>query len=429
MLAGRFVYLRGFEITMSNQSIEAMHTDRSTRLPGSLLVPGIMILFAVTAAVSQGIDYPKTYRSDHTDQYFGTTISDPYRWLEDDTSSAVVAWVAAQNRATFSYLGKIPFRENIKDRLTAIWNHPRYGAPSREGDSWYYTKNDGLQNQSVLYRQKTPDSPGEVFIDPNTFSTDGTIALGSVSFSRDGSLVAYEISRSGSDWTDIVLMDVATKTTSDTLHWVKFSGISWFGDGFFYGGYDPPPDTAKMLSNKNVYHKVYYHRAGTPQSRDELTYENPAESELLYGLSVTEDEKYATLSAYHGSSKGNALYYQDPARRQEGFRPIITTTDDRIQAVDDADGKLILFTNRNAPNGRVIRFDPAHPDEADWKTIVPEKEDVLTGVTSAGGRLFLTYIKDVSHRVFVYDLSGKFEREIVLPVPGTVGGFGGKSDE
>jgi len=395
--------------------------------------PAVIVLLALVLSpvpgLSQRLSYPETFKSDHVDTYFGTNVPDPYRWLEDDTSAAVAAWVKAQNTTTFSYLEKIPFRDQIKDRLTAIWNYPRYGAPRREGSSWYYYKNDGLQNQSVLYRQDSPDSPGEVFIDPNGFSADGTIALGSVAFSHDGARVAYEISRSGSDWTDIVVMDVATRATSDTLHWVKFSGISWFGDGFFYSGYDAPTDTSKVLTTKNVYHKVFYHRVGTPQSEDELTYENPAESELLYGLSVTEDQKFATLSAYHGSSKGNALYYQDPAKRGEGFLPIITTTDDRIYLVEDVGGKLILFTNRNAPNGKLILFDPAHPAEAEWKTIVPEKENVLTNVTSAGGKLFLTYIKDVSHHVYVHDFSGVPEREITMPVLGTVGGFDGKADQ
>ncbi len=395
----------------------------------SAIIPLFLALFIAPRALSQGIEYPRTLKSDHTDRYFGTMVPDPYRWLEDDTSAAVADWVAKQNDVTFSYLEKIPFRGKIRERLTAIWNYPRYGSPYREGKSWYYSKNDGLQNQSVIYRQDSPDSPGEVFIDPNTFSEDGTISLGSMSYSLDGSLVAYEISRSGSDWTDIVVMDVGTKTTSDTIHWVKFSGISWFGDGFFYSGYDAPTDTSKMLSNKNVFHKVFYHRVGTPQSADELTYENPAESELLYGLSVTEDQKLATLSAYHGSSKGNALYYQDPARRSEGFLPVITTTDDRIHLVEHVGGKMILFTNRHAPNGRLILFDPAHPDEADWKTIVPEKEDVLTSVTSAGGKLFLTYIVDVSHRVYVHDFSGALEKEISLPGLGRVSGFGGKSDQ
>jgi len=414
-----------------------MRTDRENpkrpalpiRLKNFAFLQGFLTLFVVFTATSQGLKYPETFKSDHSDNYFGTTVPDPYRWLEDDTSEAVAEWVTSQNKVTFSYLEKIPFRGKIKERLTAIYNYPRYRAPFREGKFWYFYKNDGLQNQSVLYRQDSPDSPADVFIDPNNFSSDGTIALGSVSFSTNGSLVAYEISKSGSDWTDIVLMDVATKTTSDTLHWVKFSGISWYGKGFFYSGYDAPSDTSKALSNKNEYHKVFYHRAGTPQSAEELTYENQAESELLYGVSVSEDEKVATLSAYHGSSKGNALYYQDPSRRKDGFLPIITTTDHRIYLVENVDGKLILFTNRNAPNGRLILFDPAHPAEADWKTIVPEKTDVLSSIRSSGGKLFLTYIKDVSHRVYVHDFTGALEKEIKLPVLGRVGGFGGKADQ
>ena len=392
----------------------------------------ILLFFAFAASAlpanlhAQEIQYPATLKIDHVDEYFGTKVSDPYRWLEDDTSAATAAWVKSQNEVTFGYLAKIPFRQKIMDRLTAIWNYPRYSAPFREGTYYYYYKNDGLQNQSVLYRQPTLDAEGEVFIDPNTISTDGTIALGSVSFSRDGSRLAYEISKSGSEWTDIVAMHAATKNTSDTLHWVKYSGISWYRDGFFYSRYDIPSDTSTMLSKKSEYHKVYYHRAGTPQGRDELVHQDTAHSEFLFGVSVTEDETMALLWASKGASKGNALYYKKLGTPDAGFRPIITTTDDDVNAVDNVGEKLILSTNRNAPNGRHILFDPAHPAEADWKTIVAEKNDVLSGVTSASGKLFLTYIKDVSHRIFVHDFTGALEKEIVLPVLGTAGGFGGK---
>jgi prolyl oligopeptidase len=396
----------------------------------NFILPALFaLLLTPIGATGQGLKYPKTLKTDHVDDYFGTKVADPYRWLEDDTSQAVADWVKAENEVTFSYLSKIPFRQKIKDRLTAIWNYPRYGAPFRAGKSWYYYKNDGLQNQSVLYRQDSPDAKGEVFIDPNTFSTDGTVALGSVSFSRDGSRIAYEISRSGSDWADIAVMDVASKAVSDTLHWVKFSGISWYRDGFFYSRYDAPSDTSTMLSKKNEFHKVYYHRAGTPQGADDLVYQDTTQSEFLFGVSVTEDESVALLSASRGSSRGNALYYKFTGAPGTAFTPITTTTDDQIWAVDNVGPMLILFTNRNAPNGKLVLFDPAHPAESDWKTIVPEKEEVLSGVSSAGGKLFLTYIKDVSHRVYVYGLDGTFEREIALPVLGTVGGFGGKADD
>ncbi len=398
----------------------------SSRL-GLLLT--IVLLLLPGLGEAQGLKYPATLKSGHVDEYFGTTVPDPYRWLEDDTSAATAAWVKAQNEVTFGYLSKIPFRQKIRDRLTAIWNYPRYGSPFREGGAYYYYKNDGLQNQSVLYRQAHPDSAGEVFIDPNTFSEDGTVSLGSLAFSRDGSKLAYGISRSGSDWVDIVVMDAATKTVSDTLRWVKFSGISWYGDGFFYSRYDAPADTAKKLSTKNEYHKVYFHRAGTPQAADELVYEDPTLSEYLFGVRVTEDQRFALLSASRGSSRGNALYYKRLGVPDAPFSPILATVDDRIWAVEHVDGKLILFTNRNAPNGKLILFDPDKPAEADWKTIVPEKTEVLSGVTSSGGKLFLTYIRDVSHKVFVHDFNGVPEREIVLPVLGTVGGFGGKSDD
>jgi prolyl oligopeptidase len=400
-------------------------------LRGITMRAALLLALAIPAfqVHARQITYPKTAKVDHVDDYFGTRVADPYRWLEDDTSAAVAAWVQAQNEVTFSYLSNIPYRDKIKERLTAIWNYPRFGMPFREGKRYYYYKNDGLQNQSVLYAQENPDAPGEVFIDPNTFSTDGTVALGSLAFSRDGSRLAYSISRSGSDWAEIVVMDAATKTVSDTLKWVKFSGISWYGDGFYYSRYDAPSDAGTALTKKNEFHKVYFHRAGTGQDADVLVYQDTTQAEYLFGVSVTEDESIALLSASRGSSDGNALYYRftkDPGTK---FLPITTSTDDRIYAVENVGEKMILFTNKKAPNGKLMLFDPAGPDEKEWKTIVPEKEEVLSGVNSAGGKLFLTYIKDVSHRVYVYDFNGLLEREIQLPVIGTAGGFGGKKED
>jgi prolyl oligopeptidase len=389
----------------------------------------LLVLFPAAPSGAQELAYPKTAKVDHVDDYFGTKVADPYRWLEEDTSAAVAGWVKAQNEVTFSYLAKIPYRDKIKERLTAIWNYPRFGIPFREGKRWYYYKNDGLQNQSVLYVQESPDAPGQVFIDPNTFSTDGTVALGSLAFSRDGSRLAFSISRSGSDWADIVVMDASTKAASDTLRWVKFSGISWEGDGFYYSRYDAPADAGTALTKKNEFHKVYYHRAGTPQSADALVHQDATQPEFLFGLSVTEDESVETLSASRGSSKGNALYYRTAGTSGGAFIPITTSTDHRIYAVENLGAKLILYTNNNAPNGKLVVFDPARPDEKDWTTLVPERDEVLSGVNSAGGKLVLTYIKDVSHRVYVYDYSGVLEREVSLPVLGTVSGFGGKKED
>jgi prolyl oligopeptidase len=387
------------------------------------------LLLPAPYSAAQELAYPRTAKIDHVDDYFGTKVADPYRWLEDDTTAAVAAWVKAQNEVTFSYLAKIPFRDKIRERLTKIWNYPRYGMPFREGNRWYYYKNDGLQNQSVLYTQESPDAQGQVFIDPNTFSSDGTVALGGLAFSRDGSRLAYSISRSGSDWAEIVVMDVATKAVSDTLRWVKFSGMSWHGDGFYYSRYDAPADAGTALTKKNEFHKVYFHRAGTPQPADELVYQDTTQSEYLFGVSVTEDESIALLSASRGSSDGNALYYRLTKSPGTPFTPITTSTDDRIYAVENVGEKMILYTNKNAPNGKLVMFDPAHPDEKEWKTVVPEKAEVLSSASSAGGKLFLTYIKDVSHRVYVHDFSGVLEREVELPVLGTVGGFGGKKDD
>jgi prolyl oligopeptidase len=401
-----------------------MLTLRPLMIVSLLIAP----LFATDAA-AQEIAYPKTAKVDHIDDYFGTKVADPYRWLEDDTAAAVAQWVEAQNAVTFSYLEKIPYRDKIKERLTAIWNYPRYSSPFREGKFYYYYKNDGLQNQSVLYRQNSPDSGGEVFINPNTFSEDGTVSMGSLSFSKDGGHLAYGISRSGSDWQEIVIMDAATKRVSDTLRWVKFSGISWFGGGFFYSRYAAPADTSKILSTKNENHKVYYHRLGTPQADDELVYEDASKPEAILGVSVSENQRFATLSVSEKGSRGNALYLRDLRGPGKDFIPIITTSEDDIYLVEETGFRLLLYTNRNAPNGKIISVDPANPGEASWETIVPEKPDVLTSVSSAGGKLFLKYIKDVSHRIYVHDYDGKFEREVAMPAPGTVGGFGGHAGD
>ena len=378
----------------------------------------------------QSLHYPSTEKITHTDSYFGVRVADPYRWLENDTSRIVADWVDAQNKVTFGYLEKIPYRQKVKERLTKIWNYPKYSAPFREGKNFFFFKNDGIQNQSVMYIQTGLDAKPDVFLDPNKFSQDGTIALSGFAFSKDGKYFGYGISRSGSDWREMYIMDVESrKKISDELKWVKFSGISWLGNGFFYNRYDAPLDTSKMYSMKNDYQKVFFHEVGTNQSNDTLIYQDNDNPLRTFGINATEDERFLSLSISQGGSKGNALYYRDNLSGKSTFLPIHESFEDRIYVIDNAGDKLILYTNRNAPNGRVIKIDPKNAEEKYWQDVIPEKTEVLQSATTTGGKMFVTYIKDVSHRVYVFDMNGTLENEVVLPTLGTVGGFGGKKND
>ncbi len=383
-------------------------------------------------ANAQALQYPKTAKVDHTDTYFGVTVPDPYRWLEDDNSAETAKWVEEQNKVTFAYLEKIPYRQSIKARLEKLYNYPKYSAPFRKNEYFFFFKNDGLQNQSVLYVQKGLEGKPEVLLDPNTFSADGTTRLGAFALSKDGKYAAYGISRSGSDWQEYCVMEMATKKTQpDTLKWIKVSGISWQGDGFYYSRY-AAPEKGKELSSKNEDHKVYFHRAGTPQSADELVYEDPAHPQRFHFASTTEDERFAMLSISERGKgkKGNALYFRDVAKGGKIFTAIIDSIgNDSFSIIDNVGDKFLIRTDRNAPNGKVILYDPKNPDEKNWQDILPEKPEPLQGVGTAGGKLFATYLKDVTTRAYVYSLDGKLENEVKLPDLGAAGGFGGERDD
>ncbi len=387
--------------------------------------------FAVDAHFAQQLSYPKTRKVDHVDTYHGVKVPDEYRWLEDDNSAETASWVEAQNKVTFGYLERIPYRQRVRERLEKLYNYPRIGSPSRRGEYFYFSKNDGLQNQSVLYRQKGLDGPPEVFLDPNKFSTDGTARLGANELSKDGRYFGYGISRSGSDWQDYFVMESDTKKVlADKLEWVKVSGIAWRGDGFYYSRYDAP-EKGRELSSKNENHKVYYHRAGTPQSADQLVYEDPANPQRFHIVSTTEDERFAILniSERGKGKKGNALFFQDARSADKKFKPIIGEIgDDSFGVVENIGDKFLIETDRKAPNGRVFLFDPKAPDEKNWKDILPEKPEPLQSARSSGGKLFATYLKDVATRAYVYSFDGKLENEIPLPGLGSAGGFGGLKD-
>ena len=379
---------------------------------------------------SARLSYPETKKVDVVDTYFGTTVADPYRWLEDDNAPEVAAWVAAENKVTFGYLDKISYRPQLKDRLTKLLNYPKYGSPTRRGEWFIFSKNDGLQNQSVQYIQKGLDGTPEVLLDPNKFSADGTSQLGGFSLSQSGKYVAYGISEGGSDWRDFYVLDVATKKPlTDHLEWVKFSGASWIGDqGFFYNRY-PQPESGKKMAGKNDYQKIYYHKVGTPQSDDKLIYEDNEHPQRRQSVGVTEDQRFEILSVSDSSAgkRGDSILFRELAQGDKPFTPIVAEIgDDSYGIIDDVNGKFLIETNHGAPNGKVVLYDP---QTKTWKDILPEKPEPLQSTSTVGGKLFATYLTDVVTRAYVYNLDGKLENEIKLPGPGTAGGFGGRNDD
>src|SRR5262245_38824134 len=399
-----------------------------TALAGMSL--GLLIIGFTSGA--QQFDYPNTRKVDHVDTYHGTNVADPYRWLEDDNSAETAKWVEEQNKVTFSYLEKISYRAKLKDRLARLYDYPKYSAPFRKGDNFFFSKNEGLQNQSVLYIQKGLEGTPEVLIDPNKFAADGTSRLGAFSLSKDGKYAVYGISKAGSDWQEYLVMETAAKKTlTDRLEWIKASGASWHGDGFFYSRYDAP-EKGRELSSKNEFQKVYFHRIGTPQSADELVYEDKDNPQRFHSVRVSEDERYAFLyvSERGKGKKGNALFYRDLAKPEKTFSPIIAEIgDDSFGVVDNIGDKFLIETDKNAPNSRVFLYDPKNPGEKNWKDILPEKAEPLQNAGTAGGKLFASYLKDVTTRVYVYSLDGKLENEVKLPDLGSAGGFGGEKDD
>lgn len=373
------------------------------------------------------LDYPETKKVDVTDDYFGTTVADPYRWLENDTAADVEEWVKKQNEVTFSYLENIPFREDIEKRLKEIWNYPKYSAPSKKNDMYFYSKNDGLQNQSVLYMTNDPEKEGEVLLDPNKLSDDGTVSLAGLRLSDDGKYLAYGISRGGSDWNEFFVMDVKTKKKlDDHLKWIKFSGMAWKDDGFYYSRYDKPKGSKLSAENKN--HKIYYHKVGTSQDEDKLVYENPNEPKHTYSAQTTEDERFLLLYE-SASTHGNALFYKDLEKEDDKFHKIADGFDYEYGVIDHIDGKFLIKTNYKAPKYRVVLVDPKNPTPQNWKEILPEKEDVLQMATIAGNQIIAEYMADVKSQAYVYTLDGEMVHEIELPGVGSMGGFRGKKDE
>ena len=371
--------------------------------------------------------YPDTKQQDVTDDYFGQSVADPYRWLEDDNADEVKAWVEAQNAVTDKYFGKIPFRTALNKHLTEIWDFPKYGTPSRKGDRYFFMKNDGLQNQYVLYTQIGLDGEPETLLDPNTLSEDGTVALAGTELSNDVKYLAYQIARAGSDWNEIFVMDVATKEQlTDHIEWVKFSGASWLGDGFFYSAYDKPQE-GMALSGKNQFHKVYFHKLGTSQADDVLVYENKNQPDWNFGMGVTEDETYQFLTVSE-STYGNKLYVKEINSTKATFIPISENFDNDFSVVDVLNGKILVMTDYKAPKYRLLSIDPKKPSEANWTELIPESEFVLQGVSLIGGNIVTTYLRDAHSVAIVFNADGSLLHEVEFPNIGTVGGFSGKND-
>lgn len=390
-----------------------------------------VLAFSVSLG-AQGLQYPSTKTVDHVDTYHGTKVADPYRWLEDDTSPETAAWVEAQNKVTFAYLDKIPYRAQLTKRLNALYNYAKYSSPSRRGENYFFSKNDGLQNQSVLYIQKGLTGTPEVLIDPNKWSEDGTERLAGFSPSKDGKLAVYGVQKSGSDWTEYRVMDLATrKPLTDRIEWVKVSNIAWRGNGFYYSRY-PAPVKGKELSSINEDHMVYYHRIGAPQSADELVFRDEKNPQRFHTLSTTEDERFAVLDVSdRGTGKqGNAVMVQDLSKTGSKFMPMIPNIgDDTYNVLESVRGELLVFTDNNAPNGRVVRIDPANPAPANWRVILAEKPDTIDTIAVAAGKVIATYMKDVASKAYVHNLEGALENEVELPGLGSVSGFGGNMDD
>lgn len=394
-----------------------------------LLTLGILMT-ACKTDLKQGLEYPLTAKVDTVDDYFGVKVPDPYRWLEDDNAPETEAWVKAQNDVTFGYLENIPFRNQIRERLTELWDYPKQGTPFRKGERYFFFKNDGIQNQDVLFTMTSLDAEPEVLLDPNTFSEDGTVALSNLEVSNDGKYLAYAIATAGSDWNEIRVMDIESKELMpDLVQWVKFSGISWEKDGFYYSRY-PAPVEGSELTGKNEFHRVYYHQLGSPQESDRLVFENPANPQRLYNVSVTEDEAHIILYEQESSS-GNAFYYKSAEDKDGDFKAIVTHFDNINGVIDHIEGKLLVLTNIGAPKKRLVLVDPLAPAIENWIDLIPEKEEVLQGVYLYGGHIFATYMKDATSRVYIYGMDGQYVKELNLPGLGSLGSLNGQraSDE
>lgn len=393
-----------------------------------LIVSSIMLISGCNEK-QNSLQYPISKKVDTIDNYFGTKVPDPYRWLENDTAADVAEWVKAENKVTFDYLNQIPFREKMKERLTSVWNFPKQSAPFKKGDKFFCYKNNGLQNQSILYIMNSLTDSARVLLDPNTLSDDGTVSLASMDISPDGKFLAYAVARGGSDWNEIYFLNIETRQLlEDHLNWVKFSGIGWFKDGIYYSGYTPPAK-GKELSQKNEYHKLYYHKLGTEQNADKIIIEDKKEPLRNFYASVTEDQKYLIISEENAGSLGNALHVYDLLKSNSKIITIVPGFDSEFGVVDNIDSELFIRTNLNAKKYKLIKVNVNEPDITKATEILPETNDVLSNISFCGNTIVATYMKDAHSEIKIYDYSGKFLNNLTLPALGTVNTFNsGKND-
>lgn len=374
------------------------------------------------------IQYPPTKKGEVKDTYFGTVVEDPYRWLEDDNSPETADWVKAQNQLTFGYLSKLPYRDQIKKRLTELWDYPKYGTPFKEAGKYFFYKNSGLQNQNVLYMTSDLSSEPNVLLDPNTLSTDGTAALTSIEVSNDGKYLMYQVAKSGSDWNEIFVKSIETgEMLPDHMLWVKFSGISWYKDGFFYSAYDKP-EAGSELSKANEFQKVYFHKLGTDQKADQLIVNDPKNPKQMFGAGLTDDKRFLLISRSIGTH-GNALDFKDLNKTNSGFITLMDQYEYEFNPVDNIGDDIYVRTNYKAPKYRLVKINANHPEEKNWVVVIPENKDVMEAVVMIAGKLVVNFMTDAHSKAEVYSYDGVLDHEIQLPGIGTVSAFSGKKED
>ncbi|MCO6511423.1 MAG: S9 family peptidase [Aridibacter famidurans] len=395
-------------------------------------IPAFLVLSLLFSAVQaqQKLSYPTAKKVDQVDDYHGTKVADPYRWLEDPDAADSRAWIEAQNKVTFAYLEKLPKREQLKERLTELWNYERYSAPFKRGGKYFYSKNDGLQNQSVVYIADSPEDPGRVLIDPNKFSKDGTIALSGMAITEDGKTLAYGISKAGSDWREFKFMDIETgKELPDHLKHIKFSGVSWTkdGKGVFYSRY-PEPNEATKLEDANLHRKLYYHELGTDQSEDVLVYERPDNPKMGINGFVTEDGEWLLIYLSDGTSRKNQVYYKSLTLKDAPIVPLIDKFENQYSYVGNDGATFFFETDKDAPLGRLVAVNVLARTRV-WREVIPQAAETLTGVSFINNQFVADYLKDAYTQIKIYDIEGKFVRDVELPGIGSAGGFGGRRED
>jgi len=392
-----------------------------------VIIPFLALSFMMSCS-EKPMQYPPTKKGDVKETYFGTEVEDPYRWLEDDNSAETAEWVKTENKLTFGYLEKLPYRDQIKTRLTELWDYPKYGTPFKEAGQFFFFKNNGLQNQSVLYTTADLAAEPKVLLDPNTLTTDGTAALTNTEISNDGKYLIYQVAKSGSDWNEIFVKNIETgEMMPDHILWVKFSGVSWYNDGFFYSAYDKP-EAGRELSKANEFQKVYFHKLGTDQSADQLIVNDPKNPKHMFGAGMTEDKRFLLVSKSIGTH-GNALDFKDLSKKNSTFINLMDSYEFEFNPVDNIGDNLYVRTNYKAPKYRLIKIDTNKPEEKNWVDVIPEKKDVMESVSMIAGKLVVNYMTDAHSKTELYSYDGVLDHEIQLPGIGTVSGFSGKKND